>query len=124
MNRKHFVEGGILNDQSLLLSSVDEVGLNRQQCQEFLDSEEGIKEILRTVDLVHSLGIHSIPVLIINGGQVIVQGAAGADEVMEKLREVLHLMCFVLLIVSWLSLLGHQQSAESRLIVVSPIISD
>jgi predicted DsbA family dithiol-disulfide isomerase len=88
LNRKHFIEGGILNDQYLLLSAVDEIGLNRQECQEFLDSKEGINEILQTVDIVHSLGIHSIPVLIINGGQAIVQGAAVADEVIDKLREV------------------------------------
>jgi predicted DsbA family dithiol-disulfide isomerase len=101
-----------------LLSSIDEIGLNRHECEEFLDSEEGIKEILRTVDIVHSLGIHSIPVLIINGGQAIVQGAAVADEVMDKLREVLNLFHYSVVLIFTMSLsqvINNPQSPGSLL---------
>lgn len=88
LNRKHFTEGGILNDESLLLSAIDEIGLDRQKCKEFLDSKEGTEEILKMVDMVHALGIHGIPVLIINGGQAVIQGAAHADEIASQLRQV------------------------------------
>lgn len=89
LNRKHFIEGGILNDFSLLLSAVDEVGgLDRHSIELYLQSNEGINQILDMVDIVHSYGIHGIPVLVINGGQAIISGAAHADEVLIKLREV------------------------------------
>jgi predicted DsbA family dithiol-disulfide isomerase len=88
LNRKHFIEGGILNDESLLLSAIEEIGLERQKYANFLATEEGIEEILQMVDRVHSYGIHSIPILIINGGQAIVQGAAVKEEILNKLREV------------------------------------
>jgi predicted DsbA family dithiol-disulfide isomerase len=88
LNRKHFIEGGVLNDRSLLLSAIDEIGLERQKYEDFLSSDEGTQEILEMVDLVHSYGIHSIPVLIINGGQEIVQGAAVTEDIVRKLREV------------------------------------
>lgn len=89
LNRKHFIEGGILNDRSLLLSAVDEVGLNTRKCDEYLATMNGITEVLEMVETVHSLGIHSIPVLIINGGQEIVQGAAPTQEILQHIRVVL-----------------------------------
>lgn len=88
LNRKHFCEGGILNDESLLLSAIDEIGLDRQKCKKFLDSEDGIQEIYNMVDMVHRFGINGIPVLIINGGQAVINGAAHADEIATHLREV------------------------------------
>ncbi len=99
LNRKHFCEGGVLNDRSLLLSSTEEVGLDRVKCEVFLNSTNGIDEILEMVEAVHSLGIHSIPVLVINGGQSIIQGAAPVDEIIQKIQMVWtpFLLCLMVL---------------------------
>ncbi len=87
LNHKHFIEAGILNDMSLLLDACEQAGLQRQECARFLSSEEGAQEILHTVDLVNSYGIHSIPTLVVDG-KYMVNGASPADEVAETLRRV------------------------------------
>jgi predicted DsbA family dithiol-disulfide isomerase len=88
LNRRHFTEGGILNDMALLLDSCKQVGLNRKECEQFLLSHEGVDEILQTVDLVHSYGIHSIPTLIVDG-KYMIDGAAHADDVIKILRQII-----------------------------------
>lgn len=87
LNRKHFIEGGILNDMNLLLDSVDEVGLNREECEQFLKSDVGVDSVLRTVDEVQKLGIHSIPTLVVDG-QYTVGGTAPIEEIFEVLKMV------------------------------------
>jgi predicted DsbA family dithiol-disulfide isomerase len=67
LNRKHFTEGGILNDLDMLLDSVEEAGADRADCERFLLSTDGVESIFRTVDAVHSLGIHSIPTVVVDG---------------------------------------------------------
>lgn len=90
LNRKHFIEGGVLNDRNLLLEAVHEVGgIDISDCEQFLASNRGSAEVLQTVDAVQRLGIHSIPTLLIDGGQYILNGAVTADEIVRVLRSLL-----------------------------------
>eukprot|EP00602_Paraphysomonas_sp_CaronLab_P007948 CAMPEP_0185035476 /NCGR_PEP_ID=MMETSP1103-20130426/26918_1 /TAXON_ID=36769 /ORGANISM="Paraphysomonas bandaiensis, Strain Caron Lab Isolate" /LENGTH=218 /DNA_ID=CAMNT_0027572571 /DNA_START=187 /DNA_END=843 /DNA_ORIENTATION=+ len=88
LNKKHFTESGILNDTDLLLDSAEAVGADRRVCATFLESSRGKDAVLRTVDMVHELGIHSIPTLVVDG-RYVVSGAARADEVANTLRQVI-----------------------------------
>ena len=88
LNRKHFIEGGVLNDMGLLLDTVEQVGLDRAACEEFLLSSTGEREVLETVDRVQALGIHSIPTLVLDGGKYVLNGAADSAEVSRALRRI------------------------------------
>lgn len=91
LNKKHFTESGILNDKQLLLDSAVAAGCDRDACATFLSSSKLVPEIMATVNKVHSLGIHSIPTLLIDGGRIIVQGAAEAAEVAAGLRKAVQM---------------------------------
>ena len=47
LNRRHFIEAGILNDLDLLLDSCEEIGLDRAICEKFLVSDEYKEDVLR-----------------------------------------------------------------------------
>jgi predicted DsbA family dithiol-disulfide isomerase len=87
LNIKHFTQAGVLNDRAMLLSVAEAVGCDRAVVSEFLESDKGVKAIRDAADKVHDLGINGIPTLIVNA-QLIVNGAARADEVEETLKEV------------------------------------
>lgn len=70
-------------------------GLDRNDIELFLQTNEGTQEILEMVDIVHSYGIHGIPVLIINGGQAIFSGAVHADDLFMKFQEVKFYLYFI-----------------------------
>lgn len=88
LNRKHFIEGGILNSLTLLLDSAEEVGIDRDTCEAFLASDCGVSEVSTAVDIIHRLGINSIPTLIIDG-KVIVSGAQNSQHITEILNRVI-----------------------------------
>lgn len=78
----------MLNDMTCLLDAAAEVGLEVFACETFLRSTKGEREILQTVDYVHSIGVHSIPTLVIDGGRDFISGAAEVDTVVATLRSV------------------------------------
>ena len=85
LNRKHFTEAGVLNDPDLLRAAVQELKLSEaqeKQCLAFLEdpNEPGKEEVLDLLQRVEAVGIHGIPVLIVDGS-LLVQGAARAAEV-------------------------------------------
>lgn len=90
-NRKHFTEGGVLNDTNMLIDSLKEVGLEGSDFEEavtFLhDKNRGTKEVLELYERVQSMGIYSIPTLIVDG-QYLINGAARANEVLDCLKKV------------------------------------
>ena len=88
LNRKHFTEGGILNDLNMLLAAVDEIGADRADCEQFLRSSVGVDAIFRTVREVDSLGINSIPTCVVDG-RYIIGGTADIDEIYELLTKVI-----------------------------------
>lgn len=61
LNRKHFIEGELLNDMAVLVAALVEIGgVDVPRCESFLRSEAGVEAVLRTVDLVHQMGIASL----------------------------------------------------------------
>jgi predicted DsbA family dithiol-disulfide isomerase len=87
LNRRHFTEGGALNDLNLLLGAAEDVGVDTIDANTFLASSQGETEVLRAVDIVHQLGIHSIPTLIVDG-QYMLNGATHYNEICDTLRSV------------------------------------
>jgi predicted DsbA family dithiol-disulfide isomerase len=119
LNRKHFIEGSLLNDLSMLKSALVEIGdVDVAKCESFLLSNDGVEAVLRTVDMVHAMGmrifrqefvsvcvsislslslcswcihvigVHSIPTLVIDGGRFVLDGATRAEEIMATLRQI------------------------------------
>jgi predicted DsbA family dithiol-disulfide isomerase len=88
LNRKHFIEGGVLNDDKLLLDSCAEAGMNRDDCATYLSSDAGTSSILEAYDAVQGLGIHSIPTLVVDGRFLVDGTASGAEELVEVLRSL------------------------------------
>ena len=88
MGRRHFSEGGVLDDLEMLMAAVGEVdAIDVEKARVFLGSDEGVEAILAAVALVGRLNIHSIPTLIVDG-QFVLDGGCVADEVEEALRNV------------------------------------
>lgn len=54
-----------LDDTQLLMEVAEKAGLNLEAAQGVLESDACEKEILQKVDQVHGLGIHSIPLLVL-----------------------------------------------------------
>ena len=92
LNRKHFIEAGILNDKKLLLESLKETGLTEEELQlsiDFLkDESRGKQEVLQMYEKVQAMGIYSIPTLVVDR-TYIVNGAARADEVLQVFNKLL-----------------------------------
>mmetsp|Transcript_15432 Transcript_15432/g.31721 ORF Transcript_15432/g.31721 Transcript_15432/m.31721 type:complete len:174 (+) Transcript_15432:244-765(+) len=89
LGRRHFREGGALNDTALLLAAATEVdGLDSAAAAAaFLATNEGEQQVLDTVERVHELGINSIPTLVIDGRPVL-QGGARVEDVIHALRSM------------------------------------
>lgn len=89
------MEGHSLNDRSRLAKAVA-AELSRllpanvpmeSELLDFLNGDEGRKEIEEALDQLHALGIHGIPKFIIEGTTV-VDGAARAEVFVQLFREI------------------------------------
>ena len=89
LNKKHFTERGILNDDALLSSAMVEVGISASKLEKAMaflsDASKGKEHVLGKYNKVLKLGIHSIPTLVIDG-RLVLSGARHADEVLEMLE--------------------------------------
>ena len=85
LGHEHFVEGQMLNDMAVLRGAASAAGVDADEAEAYLRSPAGEDEVLTRVDHAHSLGIHSIPTLIVDG-ELLVSGAADAEEVLSTLR--------------------------------------
>lgn len=93
LNRRHFIESGVLNDPELLKGALGDVGVGPgtglEEAQAFLESGRGTRAVLSMYDTVtEQMGIHSIPTLIVDG-KYMVSGAARSGEVLKMLERVL-----------------------------------
>mmetsp|Transcript_60905 Transcript_60905/g.83636 ORF Transcript_60905/g.83636 Transcript_60905/m.83636 type:complete len:211 (-) Transcript_60905:522-1154(-) len=88
LGRRHFIEGGALNDVNVMLAAAAEAEVDVTTARTFLESNLGEDEVLTTVERVHRLGIDSIPTLVVDGGAVILSGANSADEIETALRSI------------------------------------
>ena len=92
LNRRHFIEAGVLNDPELLKGALEEVGVasgaGLEAALEFLNSDRGTRQVLQMYDFVtEQMGIHSIPTLVVDG-KYIVSGASHSDEIVQVLERV------------------------------------
>jgi hypothetical protein len=84
-----------LNDRTRLASVVaivlsevlEENPPSEDDILDFLNGNEGTKEILDALDKLHQLGVHSIPKFIIEG-KTVVDGAAGAEVFVRIFRSI------------------------------------
>lgn len=90
LNQRHFIQGGVLNDRTLLTDSLEQLSLSDADLRDavaFLDDEQvpGRDEVLALYDRVQSLGIYSIPTLVVDG-QVTSSGASRAPDILNILE--------------------------------------
>jgi len=94
LNQRHFLQAGVLNDRSLLSASIAGIGLSSQHVQEleeFLDNPLRGREVtLELYQRTQSLGVDSIPTLVVDG-QYMLSGAARASEVERVLKQAIQL---------------------------------
>ena len=89
----YFVEGHALNDRERLAKVASEElkklgqDMSEEMILEFLNSNEGRKEINNALSTLNQLGIHSIPKFIIEG-QTLVDGAAHWKHHLQVFREI------------------------------------
>ena len=91
LNRRHFLEAGVLNDITLLKEAVASIGLraaDQKLTFDYIDSDRGVEETLYLYEQTQRLGINSIPTLVIDG-QYLVSGAAQSDEIQRVLESAL-----------------------------------
>lgn len=91
VNRRHFTEAAVLNDKSMLMAAVssalDLTEQEKKALEKFLNEEtKGYDVVLRMVDRVQSMGVHSIPTLIVDG-QYMLSGAQRSDAVLDIFEE-------------------------------------
>lgn len=95
LNVYYFVDGHSLNDRPLLARVVGEVlkelipatAPTEAELLEFLNGDEGKKEISYAIHALQQLGIHGIPKFIIEG-TTMVDGAARSDTFVQVFREI------------------------------------
>jgi predicted DsbA family dithiol-disulfide isomerase len=78
----YFKESGNPSDHAQLLSKAEQVGLNKQQAQQVLQSDAYSKEVREAQQHFHSQGITSVPAVIVNNKHLISGGQP--VEVFEK----------------------------------------
>ena len=93
LNRRHFMEAGVLNDPNMLKAALGDVsvgpGSGLEEAQAFLESDRGTSQVLEMYNVVtEQMGIHSIPTLIVDG-KYMISGAATTGKVLDVLERVL-----------------------------------
>lgn len=94
LNQYYFVDGHSLNDRPLLakvvaeaLPSMIEDAPSARELLNFLDGDQGRKEIKAALQALEQLGVHSIPKFIIEG-RIVIDGAARSDEFVQIFRKI------------------------------------
>jgi len=76
-----------LDDQSNLIAAVERAGLDTSRADQILESEEFKNEVRAQENKYTSLGIHSVPAIIIND-QYLLQGAQPPEAFEQALRQI------------------------------------
>lgn len=74
--KAHFTDNQRLNDRRVLLDVVASVGLDTEQAETLLNSEDFGAEVREEQQRMHQLGIQSVPTFIVNGKYAITGGQA------------------------------------------------
>ena len=72
--RGYFTEGRDIGDRGTLSDLASEAGLDRGRVRDFLEGDEGAREIRAEEERVRRLGVQAVPFFIL-GGRYAVQGA-------------------------------------------------
>lgn len=88
LNHKHFIEAGVLNDNSMLINACEEVGIDIEGVERFLTSDQYKEEVMQMYNNVIDSGIESIPTIIIQG-EYVVNGAANKDQYLQVFKHLL-----------------------------------
>lgn len=94
-NRRHFIEAQALNDPTLLQDSLKEAlsphhkEEDLREAAEYLESTRGTKEVLRLYEQTQTLGINSIPSLVIDGGRALLSGAVSSTDICNEITALL-----------------------------------
>lgn len=83
----HFTHGENVADPEVLADLAGDVGLNRDQVQTYLTSDEGTDEVEQLIEEAQRLGIHAVPTFVFNGTAA-VQGAQPSATFLRALEEV------------------------------------
>jgi predicted DsbA family dithiol-disulfide isomerase len=64
--QSYFLEGGAIGKQNILLSLVEEVGLDRKEAQEILNGNQFADEVKQDISEAGSLGVRGVPFFVID----------------------------------------------------------
>lgn len=82
----YFTEGTDLSNQGYLLRIGTDAGIDESELIEFLDSDEGIVEVNDLIGTVYSMGVSSVPFVVINRSLAI-SGVQSPDNFMAAIQE-------------------------------------
>lgn len=82
----YFTEGADLSNQGYLLRIGMDAGIDESELIEFLDSDEGIVEVNDLIGTVYSMGVSSVPFVVINR-TLAINGAQSPDNFMVAIQE-------------------------------------
>jgi len=84
--RAYFTDGRDISKRQTLIAVVAEVGLNRQQTEAVLESNEGIEAIKEADEMGRRFRVDGVPFFIVNG-KVTLGGAQPPDAFLEAFRK-------------------------------------
>ena len=64
--QSYFLEGGAIGKQDVLLSLVEEVGLDRAEAQEILKGNQFVEEVQKDISAAQNLGVRGVPFFVID----------------------------------------------------------
>jgi len=80
--RAYFTEGRDISNRETLIDVVAEAGLNRNQAESVLNSDEGMQAISEANEQAQRIGVEGVPFFIVNG-EITLSGAQPPDAFLE-----------------------------------------
>jgi predicted DsbA family dithiol-disulfide isomerase len=83
----HFTRGGDLSDPEQLADEAAAVGMDRARAREYLDSDEGARELEAEFEAARRIGVRAVPTFVFDGSWAI-EGAQPVARFAEALEEL------------------------------------
>lgn len=84
----YFLKGAKLNDDTVILDIVREIGLNPDDAKKVLDSDQFDNEVSEDITNARALGVTSVPTFVINNKYGVVTGAQPIETLANALKQV------------------------------------
>jgi predicted DsbA family dithiol-disulfide isomerase len=84
--RAYFIEGQDIGNRQVLIDVVAEAGLNREQAEAVLNSDEGMEAIKEAGEMARRFRVEGVPFFVVNG-KVTLSGAQQPDAFLDAFRE-------------------------------------